>query len=219
MTRWIRRLTVIPVSTLAIAVAGVSAAHATCPLQDAVCLAQEAAGTGRGVVNDTIGPVDTPPEDDTIAPVTDTVGPVLSDVQDRLDDLLGAGVDPPDPIGGGGGGGTHSPGHGSRGASSHAPGHGGSAHGRIHGGPGLHGATAPTGYAPSRSAPSTALRDPALASRDRFHAALGGVARSLAIVLALFGLAVGFVAIQDRFDRNDPRLALAPVESDIVEFA
>ena len=56
-------------------------------------------------------------------------------------------------------------------------------------------------------------------SGDRFGEVLGGVARSLAIVLALFGLAVAFVAIQDRLDRSDPRLALAPVESDVVEFA
>ena len=51
-----------------------------------------------------------------------------------------------------------------------------------------------------------------------FGDALEGVARSLAIVLALFGLAVAFVAIQDRLDRTDPKLALAPVESDVVEF-
>jgi hypothetical protein len=51
-----------------------------------------------------------------------------------------------------------------------------------------------------------------------FGDALGGVARSLAIVLTLFGLAVAFVAIQDRLDRADPKLALAPVESDVVEF-
>ncbi|MGI8616255.1 MAG: hypothetical protein ACR2L4_05695 [Actinomycetota bacterium] len=55
-------------------------------------------------------------------------------------------------------------------------------------------------------------------SGNRFGEVLGGVARSLAIVLALFGLAVAFVAIQDRIDRSDPRLALAPVESDVVEF-
>ncbi|HEV2952424.1 MAG TPA: hypothetical protein VGZ51_09975 [Actinomycetota bacterium] len=45
------------------------------------------------------------------------------------------------------------------------------------------------------------------------------MARSLAMVLALFGLTVAFVALQDRLDRSDPRLALAPVESDVVEFA
>jgi hypothetical protein len=152
----------------------------------------------------------------------------LDDVQDRLDDLLGGGVvDPSDPIGGGGGGGSHSPGGGSHppgkepgGRPGHPPGHGGPVRGRIPGGPGLDRVTGPSGHAPSNAGPSGAvLRDPDAAFRDRFGAALEGVARSLAIVLALFGLAVGFVAIQDRLDRSDPRLALAPVESDIAEFA
>jgi len=205
VTRRIRRSIVVPLSTLAIAAPSVSFAHAACPPQDVVCLGEETAGTGGSVV------------DETIAPVTDTAEPVLGDIQDRLDDLLGgAGVDPPDPIGGGGGG-SHSPSQVSRGTSSHAAGHGGAAGGRIPGGPRLNGA-AGTGHA--LSTPSGAVvRDPDPASRDRSDTVLGGVARSLAIVLALFGLAVGFVAIQDRFDRNDPRLALAPVESDIVEFA
>jgi sugar/nucleoside kinase (ribokinase family) len=55
-------------------------------------------------------------------------------------------------------------------------------------------------------------------SGSRFGEVLGGVARSLAVVLALFGLAVAFIAVQDRFDRSDPRLSLAPVESDVVDF-
>jgi hypothetical protein len=217
VTRRIRRLTVVPLSTLAIAFAGVSFAHATCPPQDIVCLGEETAGTGQGVVNDTIGPVDTP-GDDMVAPVTDAVDPVTGDVVDRVKDLLdGAGVDPPDPIGGGGGGGGthHPPGEGHRGTSNPAARHREAIDGRILGGLGLHGSI---GSAPSDPVPSV-VRDPDFASRDRFEAALEGVARSLAIVLALFGLAVGFVAIQDRLDRNDPRLALAPVESDIVEFA
>jgi hypothetical protein len=220
VTRRIRRSTVVPLFTLAIAAAGVSMAHAACPPQDAVCLGEGTAGTGQGVVDDAIGPIDTP-GDGTIAPVTDTTDPALGDVRDRLDEILGgAGVDPPDPIGGGGssGGGTHHPpGKGSRGTSSHAPGHGGAARGRIPGGSRLNG-VAGTGHAPS-TLPGAVVRDPDLASRGRFDAALEGVARSLAIVLALFGLAVGFVTIQDRLDRKDPRLALAPVESDIVEFA
>jgi hypothetical protein len=208
MTRWIRRSIVVPLSTMAIAVTGVSFAHAACPPQDLVCLGDETAGSGQGVVDDTTGPIDTP--------VDDTVDPVTSDLLDRVKDLLdGVGVDPPDPIGGGGGGTHHPPGQGSGGTSNHAPHHGGA--GRIPGGLGLHGSTG-SGHAPSDQAPSVA-RDPDLASGDRFDAALEGVARSLAIVLTLFGLAVGFVALQDRLDRNDPRLALAPVESDIVEFA
>ena len=48
---------------------------------------------------------------------------------------------------------------------------------------------------------------------------LAGVARGSLILLVLFGLAVAFVTIQDRLDRHDPGLALAPVESDVVEFA
>ena len=218
MTRWKSRVTVIPLSTMAIAVAGVSFAHATCPPQDAVCLGEITAGTGQGVVNDTIGHVDAP-GDDIVAPVSDAVDPVMGGVVDRVNDLLdGAGVDPPDPIGGGGGGGTHHPpGEGSPGTSRHDPRHGGTTNGRIPGVLGLHGSTG-SGHAPLDPTPSV-VRDPDLASSDRLGAAFEGVARSLAIVLTLFGLAVGFVAIQDRLDRNDPRLALAPVESDIVEFA
>ena len=58
--RWIRRSTVVPLSTLAIAAAGVSFAHAACPPQDLVCLGEEAVGTGQGSLDDSIGPVDTP---------------------------------------------------------------------------------------------------------------------------------------------------------------
>jgi hypothetical protein len=217
MTRWIRRSIVVPLSTMAIAITGVSFAHAACPPTDLVCLGEETAGTGQGVVDDTTGPVDAP-GGDTIGPVTDAVDPVTGDLLDRAKDLLdGVGVDPTDPIGGGSGGGTHHPpSEGSPGTPNHGPHHGGPLNGRIPGGP-LHGSMGP-GQAPSDPAPSV-VRDADLTSRDRFDAALEGVARSLAIVLTLFGLAVGFVAIQDRLDRNDPRLALAPVESDIVEFA
>jgi hypothetical protein len=201
--RWIRRSTVVPLTTLAIAAAGVSFAHAACPPLDLVCLGDETAGTGQGVVDDSIGPVDA----------------VTGDVLDRVKDLLdGVGVDPPDPIGGGGGGGTHHPpGQGSQGTSNQAPVLRGAPNGRIPGRPGLHASTG-SGQALAEPPPSL-VRAPATVSGDRFDTVLAGVARSLAIVLTLFGLAVGFVAIQDRLDRSDPRLALAPVESDIVEFA
>ena len=216
--RWIRRSTVAPLSTLAIAAAGVSFAHAACPPQDLVCLGEEPVGTGQGGVEDSIGPVDSPGAD-TVAPVADAVDVVTGNVLDRMKDLLdGVGVDPHDPIGGGGGGGIHHPpGRGSQGTSNHAPPHAAAPNGRIPGARGPH-ASIGSGPAPAEPAPSL-VRGHATASGDRFDTVLEGVARSLAIVLTLFGLAVGFVAIQDRFDRNDPRLALAPVESDIVEFA
>jgi hypothetical protein len=218
MTRWIRRLIVLPLSTVAITAAGVSVAHATCPPLDLVCLGQETADTGHGVVDDTVRPVETP-GDETIAPVTEMTDPVLSEIQDRLDEILGeVGVDPPDPIGPGGGGGGHPPGPSVGNTPNHPPRNDVASHRRN---PGL-GPHASTGasVASAPQGPGTAvLHDPDPTAGERFGAALEGVARSLAIVLALFGLAVGFVAIQDRLDRNDPRLALAPVESDIVEFA
>jgi hypothetical protein len=217
MTRWIRPLAVVSLSTVAVAAAGASVAHAACPPLDLVCLGEETVDTGRGVVDDTVGPIDTP-GDETTAPVTDMTDPVLSEIQDRLDEILGeVGVDPPDPIGPGGGGGAHPPGPGVGDSSNHAPRNDGAVHRRN---PGLGPHTSTATFASSPQAPAgTVLRDPDPTAGDRFGAALEGVARSLAIVLALFGLAVGFVAIQDRLDRNDPRLALAPVESDIVEFA
>jgi hypothetical protein len=35
----------------------------------------------------------------------------------------------------------------------------------------------------------------------------------------LLGLAIAFVLIQDRVDRRDPKLRLAPIGSDVAEFA
>jgi hypothetical protein len=214
---WIRRLTVVTFSTLVLVTGGTSFAHATCPPQEVACVAGESAGAGRNLAEDTIGPVDAP-GDETIAPVTDVVDPVSTDLRDRVKDLLdGAGVDPPDPIGGGGnGGGGHSSGTGAPGTATNAPGHESPTSGRIPGGPGLRGVSHPSSEIPS----GTVFPRPTdRRSSTGFDSALRGVARSLAIVLALFGLAVGFVAIQDRLDRSDPRLALAPVESDIVGFA
>jgi hypothetical protein len=214
---WIGRLTLVTSSTLVLVAGGMSLAHATCPAQDVACLADESAGTGRNLAEDTIGPVDAP-GDETTAPVTDAVEPVTTEVLDRVRDLLdGAGVDPPDPIGGGGGGGgDHSSGREPRGTPRHAPRHESPTYERIPGGPGLQRVFDPSSEIPS----GTVFPRPAdRTSGKGFESALSGVAQSLAVVLALFGLAVGFVAIQDRLDRNDPRLALAPVESDIVEFA
>lgn len=210
MSGRIRRSTAVVLATLAIA-AGDSPAHATCPPMDAPCLAEETAGTGRSLVDEEIGPIDTPADD--------TIDPVVGDVLDRVNDLPGGGhVDPPDPIGGGDGDGdgTTPAGQEPRDSPSHAPGRGSAVEGRrAPGGPGLAGLSGPSIVVPEVVLPARQDRT----FGDRFVAALPGAARSLVIVLALFGLAVAFVAIQDRLDRKDPRLALAPVESDMVEFA
>ena len=208
MSRWSRRLSLIVVGSCALALTGQPAANAACPVLDAACqTAGEALGAGEDLVDDTTEPVDTP--------VDGTVDPILDDHRDRIHDLLGGGpIDLPDPIddgpvGGHGGTGPRPPG-------SPDPSGRGAAGGRSPDGPGLSAPFEPIISAASGTAP------PERGDRttgSSFGDALGGVARSLAIVLALFGLAVAFVAIQDHLDRNDPRLALAPVDSDVVEFA
>ena len=147
--------------------------------------------------------------------------PLVDDVFDRIHDLLGGTrpIDLPDPIGGGGGG--------SHGGGPVGEGPPGTPDPNDHGSRGTVGGRSPdgAGIAPPSGATIDlgGIRDRSRRrvdrSEDAFGDALAGVARSLAIVLALFGLAVAFVAIQDRFDRTDPRLALAPIDSDVVEFS
>ena len=208
MSRWSRRLSLIAVGTFALALTGQPAANAACPVLDAACHAGEALAAGEDLVFDTTEPVDTP--------VDDTVDPIVDDNLDRVRNLLGGGpIDLPDPIddepgGGHGGNGPRPPG-------SPDPSGRGVGDGRGPDGPGLTGTFGPIISAASGIAPPE--RGERTTGRSSLGDALGGVARSLAIVLALFGLAVAFVAIQDHLDRNDPRLALAPVDSDVVEFA
>lgn len=213
MRRSTRRLTVVMLATLGVTAPGVSSALAACPDLDVVCRVDEAVGEGGGLPVDAIGPVDTP-VDEVVGLVIGTVDPILDDVLGHVDELPGGGqVNPPD-LGGGGGhhvGGPPSGDQG-RGLNPVASGH----RNALARGPRL---SDPTGSSAGDHPSSTRGTPPDRTSGDRFRAALGGVARSLAIVLALFGLAVAFVALQDRLDRSDPRLALAPVESDVVEFA
>jgi hypothetical protein len=216
--RWTLRLTLVALVTLALATSGQPSAVAACPPLDVGCQVDEVIDTGEGLVDDVIDPIETP-VDDTIDPIVD---PIVDDVFDTVDDVLGGGgpIDLPDPIGGGDGGGSHvgGPATPHEHPSAHRPNvpeeRGAVVAGRSPDGPGI--ATGPTISAASGIA---ALDSADRTSGNRFGEVLGGVARSLAVVLALFGLAVAFVTIQDRFDRSDPRLALAPVESDVVEFA
>jgi hypothetical protein len=212
---WTGRSIVIALAIVAIGGAGAGSAHATCPPLDVACLADETVGD---VVED-VDPAGSP--DDALDPVIDTVDPVVDDALGRVGELLGGGpVELPDPVGGGDGGnhtGARPPGGDGPPGSETPP----SVLPRD--GIGLRGAerSGPTGHPGSTD---EAVTDASRGPRPERTAArsggtLGAVARSVGIVLALLGLAAAFAAIQDRLDRNDPRLALAPVESDIVEFA
>ncbi len=205
VSRRSRRLSLIAVGTLAFALTGQPSANAACPVLDAACQAGEVLGAGEGLAKDTTEPVDTP--------VDGTVDPIVDDGLGRIRDLLGGGpIDLPDP--------TDEPGGGHRGTGPRPPGSPDSS-GRGIGGRNPDGPGFDAVFGPIISA-SSGIAPPERGDRSTgstFGDALGGVARSLAIVLALFGLAVAFVAIQDHLDRNDPRLALAPVDSDVVEFA
>ena len=139
---------------------------------------------------------------------------MIDEVRDLVEELLGdAPMDLPDPIGGGGGG------HGGPPVGDQPPNVAGPGGRGTVGGPSPE--TAGIADPPERRSAASGTAPPdrgVRTSGTTFGDALEGVARSLAIVLALFGLAVAFVAIQDRLDRTDPKLALAPVESDVVEF-
>lgn len=45
------------------------------------------------------------------------------------------------------------------------------------------------------------------------------LARTLAFPIVLIILVIGFVLVQDRVDRRDPKLALAPVAADHLTFS
>jgi hypothetical protein len=221
MRRRIRHFTLITLAMIALATAGSSPALASCLEWDLACHVAEAVGAGGAPATSSTGPLDTPVDelvDPVVDPVIGTVKPIVDDVTGRAPDLPGGGrINPPD-LGGGGGKHVGGPPAGDEPRNTPNPDvpNDRALGGRGPDGPGLSGLMESSAGDPSGT--TRGVRPEPTAS-DRFRAALGGVARSLAIVLALFGLAVAFVTLQDRLDRSDPRLALAPVESDVVEFA
>jgi len=210
--RWIGRSTLVAMATVAIFAAGAASAQAACPILDPLCVVEDVVDDGVGLIDDVVGPIETP--------VDDVVDPIVDDIVGTVDDLLGGGqVDLPDlPGGTGNGGGSHlapvpEGGPGTSGSTDRGrseivvPG--------FHQRPELRPFVDPIQLprpVSDATGSSTAGSGPA-------GAVLGAVARSLAIVLVLFGLVVAFAAIQDRLDRNDPRLALAPIRSDVETFA
>ncbi|HEX2423524.1 MAG TPA: hypothetical protein VHN56_10305 [Actinomycetota bacterium] len=215
MTRSMRALVVVPLAALSLALAAPAFADDVCDPLDATCVVTGTAGSGQDQVTDT---VDT---------VTGTVKPVVDDPQGTVDHILHGTVNPPGGGGGGGGGGTGGGGTGGDQPGGHgAAGRPGGTGPHVVRGPQQPGSVGgrpagphPTGSTPDTSSvPVTVVKNPVLA--DGFvGAAAHVVTRSLGVVLALLAVAVGFVTVQDRLDRRDPKLTLAPVQTEMMEFS
>ena len=214
MVRPMQLLAAVPLVVLSLALAAPALADDVCDPLDATCVVTGTAGSGQDPVTDT---VDT---------VTGTVKPVVDDPQGTVDHTLHGTVNPPGggggTGGGTGGGGTGGDQPGGRGTAGRPGGtgphvvHGPQQPGSVGGRPaGPH----PTGSTPDTSSvPVTVAKDPVFA--DGFAgAAAHVVTRSLGVVLALLAVAVGFVTVQDRLDRRDPKLTLAPVQTEMMEFS
>jgi hypothetical protein len=191
---------------------GVAMAHA-CPIADLTCVAD--------IVDEAQGAVDLPDEVPNTA--QDALSQALGHVQGLIDSLP-KGVEPPGggpggggpPSGGPGGGGPSGGGDGNQGGSPN----GGSGSTSI-GDPGPLGRQDLVLRPPT---PSVEPRDPRISIRPsdptpdaatRLREVATGIAVPLLMALAAVLL---FTALQDRLDRREPRLALAPVTGDVVSF-
>ena len=212
MARPMQLLAAVPLVVLSLALAAPAFADDVCDPLDVTCVVTGTAGPGQDQVTDT---ADT---------VTGTVKPVVDDPQGAVDHIVHGTVNPPgagggDGTGDGGTGGDQPGGHGTGGRPGGKGQHvaRGPQHPRTVGGrsAGPH----PTGSTPdSSSIPVPVAKDPVFA--DGFAGvAAHVVARSLGVVLALLAVAVGFVMVQDRLDRRDPKLTLAPVQTEMMGFS
>jgi len=199
MTRSMRLLAAVPLTVLFLALASPAFADEPCDPLNVTCVVTSAAESGQGTVADTI---------DT---ATGTAKPIVDDPVGTVGRILNPGsVEPPG--GGGGGGGGGSGGQPNGGHTGDRP----PAAGRQT----PHGSQVgrPAGSSNDPSTISVPLsKDPVFA--DQVAGAVRVVARSLGVVFALLAVAGGFVMVQDRLDRRDPRLSLAPVQTEMMGFS
>jgi hypothetical protein len=208
MTRSMRLLAAIPPTVLSLVLVSPALATEPCDPLDATCVATDVTGSGQETVNDAVDSL------------TGTAKPIVDDPRGAVDKILN-----PDDIGlpGDGSGGGDPPGRGrpNGGHDTHRP-PGGSHAGQ---GPRFQPSAGPRAAHP-RSAGSSfdPLPNPIAPSKepifeDRVGEAVHVVAQSLGVVLALLAVAAGFVMVQNRLDRRDPKLALAPVETEMMVFS
>jgi hypothetical protein len=159
-----------------------------------------------GALDDPIGAVD-----DTLDGAEDAVDTVVDPVLEIVGDLLGGGgiVDPP----GGDEPGGHTAGPGTRVGGTGGAGPAGSP-------------LRPSAIAREAARPLTVIGAAINGSRpavpspppDRFDGLLEGAVRGLLLMAILVGLTLAFLVVQGRLDRNDPKLARAPLRPEVVTF-
>jgi hypothetical protein len=202
----------VPLVVLSLALAAPAFAEAACDPLDVTCVVTDTAGSGQQTVSDN---VDT---------VIGTVKPVVDDPQGTVDHILHGISRPP--------------------VAAAAPAAAAVAHRRHASSPaagtaGWPGGTGPhvvrpqqprsvggqsAGSHPTGSTPDTSSTPVTVAKAPLFAHGFAGVAAhvvapSLGVVLALLAVAVGFVMVQDRLDRRDPKLTLAPVQTEMMGFS
>jgi len=156
---------------------------------------------------------------DVVDGAEDTTDPVVDPVLDVVDDVLNGG-DPVLPPGGDGPG-AHESGPGTRAGGRERSGQDA---GPPVARPSALGREAFAARAPVETfigSAATGIRPPLPphGSPGRFDGLIEGAVRGLLLLVVLFGVTVGFVAVQGRIDRNDPKLIGAPVRTDVVTFA
>jgi hypothetical protein len=210
MTRSMHLLAAVPLAVLSLALAAPALAGETCDPLDVTCVVTDTTGSGQGTVQDTV---------DTI---TGTAKPIADDPQGTVDRILHPGiVDPPGGGGGGsgGGGGGDQPNGGHTGDRQPTTGPQ-TARGSQVGRPARSRPSGPRSAGSSLDKsiiPVPPSKDPVFA--DQVAGEVRVVARSLGVVIALLAVAGGFVMVQDRLDRRDPKLSLAPVQTEMIGFS
>jgi hypothetical protein len=201
---WVR-LSVIALSSGMILFLSASGALAQCALTDLTCIANAAQQT----VEATLPDAGIPPVDGAVHTVEGTAKSATDTVGSTVGGLLHPG--------GPGGGPGPSP----------IPGYGpGSGNGKIpsttSNGAGVTGSfqgTSSVPLNPQDARPSVRPTSPSGSSLlHRIGGVVSGTAKQVGFPLALALIVVSFLLIQNRLDRNDPKLALAPIKPDVLSF-
>lgn len=202
MTRWMSMLAA-GSGLLVLTVAPPALADGSCPTLDLACVAD---GTPGGVGH-AIAEI--------VKPVEETTEPVVELILEEVDAIVrgGEAADPP-----GGSGHEGRPGVGENGVGN-TTGGGQGRDGRLAQGSSRVPQQVSDGAGVGSQVIGPRGDDPFVSDpRDGLGSVLAGAARSTLVVLLLLGLTLVFVAIQNRLDRDDPKLALAQVRPDVLRF-